>query len=225
MFFIDQVTAQSFKQRSDGKGNATAVLDQFGHPSGELVVNGIHRGSIEIDGGITGLYQVGKLRDGHESVTEGAGNLPVDFADDECGLFHCLPGRIHSEPQTAIAVFVRWGDLHKRGLNRDLTGFDQVRDPGEVAWNQIDPALHYGILGDPAGKKGLETVLLRSEFSQGNGVAETDQLNEFQVGHAGSDEDAHSGFDFPDHLLRADNFGLPLIDCRFVHSYHLQPPD
>ena len=69
--------------------------------------------------------------------------------------------------------------------------------------------------------------LLRSKFPQRNGVAETDQLNQLQVGqiagravHQGpdqgarlrdtsADEDAHPGFAFLDNLLRGDNFIRP----------------
>jgi hypothetical protein len=119
-------------------------------------------------------------------------------------------------------------DLDDGDIHRQLAAFDQPRDGGKSAGNQVYPAGGDRLAGHPAGEEGLQPVFVGPQLFQGDGIPEAQDLDQGQVlkvqgvrghqaldqgagfGGAGSQKNVHARFDASQGLVRRGLFFVPV---------------
>ena len=148
--FSSEMLAQSLVKGTDGKRNATPFLYNGSDICRQLVINLIHRPSIQVNERFRGINKVIELFRANQGITQGQGALRVDFTDNDGGMLHGMTCHIDTYSETRITRFVWRGNLDKGHIDPDSTGFKQPGNTGKPARNQVDPSLPDGFAGQPA---------------------------------------------------------------------------
>lgn len=153
IFFRFEVLTERFIKWAHRESNAAAVIDQCRCIGTQTVMDLINLPAVEINRRFSTFNDHIETAKRDECISEGPGDLRVDFTDHQGGLFDGRQRNICANAQAAKAGLVWRRDLDRGDINGDLTGFEYFGNLVIPTGNEIGKSLGNGFAGFPTAEE------------------------------------------------------------------------